>query len=159
MHSLKPVIGLVVSVVVVFGVAAIGGSATASSVGSWFETLKKPSFNPPSWVFGPVWTALYLMMAVAAWLVWLKHGFAGAEIPLAVFGLQLALNGAWSVLFFAMRSPGLAFVEILLLWALILVTTVLFWRLRPLAGILLVPYLLWVSFASVLNGAIWALNR
>jgi translocator protein len=121
-------------------------------------SLEKPAFNPPSWVFGPVWTVLYAMMAVAAWLVWREAGFGGATAALSLFFVQLALNLAWSGIFFGLRQPGWALVEIAVLWAAILATMILFFRHSTLAGWLLVPYLLWVSFASVLNAALWRLN-
>jgi benzodiazapine receptor len=159
MGSVRAVVGLIVAVVAVFAAAAVGGAATSSSVGTWYAALQKPSFNPPSWVFGPVWTVLYAMMAVAVWLIWLKRGFADAQLPLAFFGLQLALNMAWSILFFGMRNPGLAFADIVLLWLAIVATLVAFWRISPAPGILLLPYLAWVSFASVLNYSLWTLNR
>jgi len=141
-------------------VGGLSGVATARGVRDWYPTLVKPSFNPPSWVFGPVWTVLYLMMGVAAFIVWQKGlAHAGVRAALAVFLLQLALNGLWSILFFGLRSPGWAFVEILALWVSIVATLVLFWRLDTTAGLLLVPYLGWVSFAALLNGSIWYLNR
>jgi benzodiazapine receptor len=159
MGSVRAVVGLIVAIVTVFAAAAVGGAATSSSVGTWYAALQKPSFNPPAWVFGPVWTVLYLMVAIAAWLIWLKHGIADAQLPLALFGLQLALNMAWSVLFFGLRNPGLALVDIALLWLAIVATLVAFWRLSPAAGALLLPYLAWVSFAAILNYSLWALNR
>jgi tryptophan-rich sensory protein len=159
MGSVRAVVGLVVAIATVFAAAAVGGAATSSSVGTWYAALQKPSFSPPAWVFGPVWTALYLMMAIAAWLVWLKRGFADAQLPLALFGLQLALNMAWSILFFGLRSPGLALADIVLLWLAIAATLVVFWRVCPTAGALLIPYLVWVSFAAVLNHSLWTLNR
>jgi translocator protein len=126
--------------------------------GDWYDSLIKPSFNPPAWVFAPVWTALYVLMGVAAWLVWKESGFAGARAALVLFLVQLVLNGLWSYLFFGLHSPFAAFLEIVVLWALILLTTVLFWRVRPLAGIMMLPYIAWVSFASVLNYSLWQLN-
>jgi tryptophan-rich sensory protein len=141
-----------------FGVAALGGWWTAEGVGTWYRTLRKPSWNPPNWVFGPVWTALYTMMAVAAWLVWRRRHEARVGPALALFAVQLALNLAWSGLFFAMRRPDLGAIDIAALWAAILATTVAFARVRPVAGALLVPYLLWVSYAGALNVALWRLN-
>jgi translocator protein len=141
-----------------FGVAALGSVFTSSAMPEWYMSLEKPAFNPPSWVFGPVWTVLYAMMAVAAWLVWREAGFDGATAALSLFFVQLALNLAWSGIFFGLREPGWALVEIVVLWAAILGTIVLFFRHSSLAGWLLVPYLLWVSFAAVLNAAIWRLN-
>jgi translocator protein len=141
-----------------FLVAAVGGLFTSMGMPDWYMALEKPAFNPPSWVFGPVWTALYAMMAVAAWLVWREAGFRGARPAFVAYGVQLALNLAWSGIFFGLREPGWALVEIVALWAAILATMVLFFRHSRPAGLLLVPYLAWVSFAAVLNGAIWRLN-
>ena len=151
---------LVVAVAIPLLVAGLSGFTTAQGVREWYPTLVKPWFNPPAWVFGPVWTLLYLMMGIAAFLVWQKGWESGAvKTALALFAIQLILNGLWSVLFFGMRSPGLAFAEILLLWISIGGTIVLFWRVAPIAGMLLLPYVAWVTFAAVLNGAIWILNR
>jgi benzodiazapine receptor len=126
--------------------------------GPWYRELVKPSWNPPAAVFAPVWTALYALMAIAAWLVWKRAGFAAAALPLALFGAQLVLNAAWTYLFFGLHRPDLAFFEIALLWLLILATTVAFWREQPVAGALLLPYLCWVGFAAALNFRIWRLN-
>jgi tryptophan-rich sensory protein len=126
--------------------------------GEWYAGLEKPSFNPPNWVFGPVWTLLYLLMGVSAWLVWRRRGFSGARFALGVFLLQLALNAAWTPVFFGAHMPGVALVVILAMWAAILATML---AVRPhsvLAAALLAPYLLWVSFASVLNFELWRLN-
>lgn len=126
--------------------------------GEWYAALNKPAWNPPGWIFGPVWTALYAMMALAAWLVWQQGGFAVQRRPLGLFLLQLALNALWTPLFFGLHQPGLAFVGIILLWLAILATLLTFWRVSRAAAWLLVPYLAWVSFATVLNGTIWRLN-
>lgn len=139
-------------------VAGVGGWFTAMGVSDWYLTLNRPSWNPPSWLFGPVWTALYVGMAVAAWLVWREAGLDGAMAALTLWGVQLALNLAWSGLFFALRSPGWALVEIGVLWLAILATTVLFFRHSTWAGALMAPYLAWVTFAAVLNAAIVRLN-
>jgi translocator protein len=125
--------------------------------GAWYAALDKPSWNPPSWVFGPVWTVLYIMMGVAAWLVWDRYRGA-ARVALAVFVVQVVFNGLWSYLFFGLQSPALAFAGIVILWSLIVTTLMLFWRARTVAGVLLLPYLAWVSFAAVLNFTIWQLN-
>jgi tryptophan-rich sensory protein len=146
-------------VAVTFAAAAVGGLVTSGSVHSWYPILVKPSWNPPSWVFGPVWTALYTMMAVAAWLVCRRAGWGGAKPALVLFAVQLVLNAAWSPLFFGWHRIGLAFVDIVLLWAAIVATTVAFWRVTTLAGWLFVPYLAWVSFAAVLNFVIWRMNK
>lgn len=153
-------IRLAIAVAIPLLVGGLSGFATARGVQDWYPGLVKPSFNPPSWVFGPVWTLLYLMMGIAAFLVWQKGLANGAvKTALALFAIQLALNGLWSILFFGMRSPGLALADIILLWLSIGATLVLFWRLTPVAGMLLLPYEAWVTFAVVLNGSIWLLNR
>lgn len=139
-------------------VAAIGGAVTATSVGTWYAGLAKPSFNPPGWVFGPVWTALYLMMALAAWRVWRARDHAGVRPALRLWALQLALNLCWSLIFFGAQMIGAALAEIVVLIAAILATTLLFWRIDRLAGALLVPYAAWVGFATILNAALWRLN-
>jgi translocator protein len=139
-------------------VAAFIGSRFTDT-GAWYQALEQPAWQPPDWLFGPVWTLLYAMMAVAAWLVWRDRGFRGAPAALTLFLVQLALNVAWSWLFFGEQRPDLAFGEIVLLWIAILATLVAFWRIRPLAGALLIPYLLWVTYAATLNHAIWQLNR
>jgi len=125
--------------------------------GPWYEGLDKPPLNPPNWVFGPVWSLLYLAIAIAGWLVWRARP-ASAE-PLALWGSQLVLNAGWSLLFFGLHRPGIALVEILLLLALLIATTVSFFRVRALGGLLLVPYAAWVSFAAYLNAGLWYLNR
>jgi tryptophan-rich sensory protein len=127
-------------------------------VGTWYQQIRKPPFSPPDWAFGPVWTALYAMMAVAAWLVWRKGDAAGRNVALALFGLQLALNAAWSPIFFGLRSFGGAFAVIVALCLAIAATLVAFLRVSMPAGLLLAPYLAWVSFATVLNFASWRLN-
>lgn len=126
--------------------------------GIWYETIEKPSFTPPNWVFPIVWPLLYLLMAIAAWLIWKDFGFTKARRPLQWFGLQLALNAAWSWLFFGRHSIGVALGEIVLLWAAILFTIILFWERSKWAGMLMIPYLLWVSYAVALNYAIWQIN-
>jgi len=126
---------------------------------AWFAALLKPTWNPPSWLFGPVWTVLYISMAVALWLVRREPESEGMrKRALVLFVIQFALNLLWTPLFFGLHSPGLAFVEICLLWIALLSTMLAFGRVRPLAGYLLLPYLLWVSFALVLNGTIWLMN-
>jgi len=124
----------------------------------WYASLEKPSWNPPGWVFGPVWTALYTMMAVAAWLVWRRGGFAAQRLPLGLFMVQLAFNALWTPLFFGFHWIGTAFVEILLLGLAIAATLAAFRSVSRLAMWLLVPYLAWVSFAAVLNYTLWRLN-
>jgi tryptophan-rich sensory protein len=148
-------LGLVGALAITFGAASV---ASRFSPGGWYATLSKPAWNPPNWVFGPVWGILYILMAVAAWLVWRHLGFIGAAVPLTVYLLQLVLNAAWSWLFFGRQNLPLAFVEILALWLAILWTIILFWNSNIISGILLLPYLLWVTFASILNLSLWRLN-
>ena len=137
-----------------FAVAGIGGLATAPGVRDWYPSLNKPTWTPPAWVFGPVWTALYLCIAVAGFLAWRQRGFGGAKWAMWLFAIQLALNAGWSWTFFYLRQPGWGFVEIMLLWAAILATTAAFFRITAYSGWLFVPYLLWVTFAAGLNLAI-----
>jgi tryptophan-rich sensory protein len=144
--------------VICFAAAGIGGAFTASSVRTWYQDIAKPSWNPPEWVFGPVWSVLYLMMGVSVWLVWRSGGMAGARTALILFGIQLALNAVWSIIFFGARNPGFAFIEILLLWCAIVVTIAAFWAHSKVASGLLVPYLAWSSFAACLNFTIWRMN-
>ena len=139
-------------------VSAVGAMATATSVGTWYPTLAKPAFNPPNWMFAPVWTALFFMMAIAAWRVWRRDGLRNARWALMLFALQLALNLSWSIVFFGLRSIGWALVEIVVLLLAILATTLVFWQRDRVAGMLFVPYAAWVAFATVLNAAIWRLN-
>ncbi len=154
----RPWIGLIVFILVCFGAAGIGSAVTTPQIDGWYATLAKPSWSPPNWIFAPVWTTLYLAMAVAAWLVWRQGGITGAKVPLALFGVQLALNTLWSCLFFGLENPGLAFAELLLLWTAIAATMAMFWSRSKTAGALLVPYLAWVTFAAFLNFAVWRLN-
>jgi tryptophan-rich sensory protein len=157
-RAAHPWVGLGLFLAVCLAAGGIGGAATGSSVSTWYPTLAKPAWNPPAWVFGPVWTTLYLMMGVAAWRVWRAHS-RGASGALGLFGVQLVLNTLWSIVFFGLRAPGPAFFELLLLWLAILATGLRFYRLDRVAGALMAPYLAWVTFAGVLNYTIWQLNR
>lgn len=153
-------LGLAFSIAVCFAAAGIGSLFTRPAIPTWYASLRKPAWTPHPWVFGPVWTLLYLSMAVAAWLVWRDHGFAdGAAHALISFAVQLALNALWSVIFFGWKRTGLALVEIALLWLTILTTTIAFQRLTPPAGYLLAPYLAWTTFAAFLNFSSWKLNK
>ncbi len=138
-----------------FAVASLGA---VFMPGDWYAALRKPAWNPPGWLFGPVWTTLYTMMAVAAWLVWKRGGFVFQRRPLALFLGQLVLNAAWTPLFFGLHRPGMAFAVIILLWLAIAATLVAFRPVSRAAAWLLVPYLAWVGFAAVLNGTLWRLN-
>ncbi len=155
---LRQVAWLIGFIAICFASAGLGAAATSTSVSGWYLTLAKPSWNPPAWLFGPVWSALYLMMAVAAWIVWRGHGWRAAQSALILFGIQLALNVLWSFLFFGMQRPGLAFAEILALWLAIVATCLVFQGKSVTAALLLTPYLAWTSFAVLLNFAIWRLN-
>jgi tryptophan-rich sensory protein len=149
--------GLIVWLLIAFAAAAAGGVASANSP-EFYRQPDRPAWAPPAAVFGPVWTVLYAMQGVASWLVWRRRERRGARVALAVFVAQLALNGLWTWIFCTWRQGGLAFAEILVLLALILATIALFWRIRPLAGVLLLPYAGWVAFASALTYAIWRRN-
>jgi tryptophan-rich sensory protein len=137
---------------------AASGTAVFVSTGGWYSDLHKPSWNPPTWVFGPVWTTLYVTMAIAAWLVWRQGGWKRQPISLGLFLLQWLLNVLWTPLFFGLHRPGFAFAEIIALWVVLAATLRCFWRVARPAALLLVPYLTWVSFAAALNFAIWRLN-
>jgi tryptophan-rich sensory protein len=150
--------GLAAFVVLCIAVSAAGGWVTATSVGGWYQGLAKPAFNPPDWVFAPVWTALYLMIAVAGWRVWRVRGLAGARGALAAYALQLALNLSWSFVFFGAQAIGAALAVIVLLLAAIAANIALFWRIDRPAALLLAPYAAWVAFATVLTAALWRLN-
>lgn len=137
----------------------IGSVFTISSIPTWYVALAKPALNPPSWIFGPVWTLLYFLMGIAAFLVWDK-GFERKDVrrALSVFGIQLFLNALWSIVFFGLQNPGWAFVNIVLMWVAIIGTMALFYKISKSAFWLLIPYIAWVSFAAYLNLAIFILN-
>lgn len=149
--------GFIAWLAICFIAAAIGAVASVQA-GSFYLSLSRPEWAPPASVFGPVWTALYTLMAIAAWLVWRQGGYSNARAALNLFLAQLALNALWSWLFFAWHLGAAAFVDILLLLMLLIATMLAFWRQRQLAALLLVPYLLWVSFAAVLNYTVWQMN-
>lgn len=157
MSKLEQTLGLLAWLAISFVASGIGAVASIRAA-SFYGQLAQPSWAPPSSVFGPVWTILYALMGIAAWLVWRSGGFRAHRSPLALFLVQLAVNALWSWLFFAWHRGGLAFADIVLLWLLVIATLVSFWRARPLAGALLIPYLLWVSFAAALNFSVWQLN-
>jgi translocator protein len=153
--GLKSIFGLAGWLVLCFGAAAAGAQFMP---GEWYAGLKKPAWNPPSWIFGPVWSALYTMMAVAAWLVWKRGGFKAMRLPLGLFLLQLLFNALWSPLFFGLHNPALGFADISLLWLALVGTAAAFYRAHAAAGLLLVPYVAWVTFAAALNLTLWRLN-
>lgn len=155
---LKDAIGLAVFVALCFAAAGIGWVWTNAGLTEWYPSLRKPVWTPPDRVFGPVWSILYMAMAVAGWLIWRRRARIGANVALLLFVVQLGLNALWSGLFFALRSPGLAFGEITLLWLAIVATVLAFWRISRVAALLIIPYWLWVTFASLLNLVIWTMN-
>lgn len=148
-------LGLAGWLLLVYAVAFV---ASQFEPGAWYEQLRQPPWNPPDWLFGPVWSVLYTLMAIAAWLVWKQKGFAMAQLALTLFIVQLLLNGAWSIIFFGLQAPGWAFAEIVVLWTAILATILAFWKENRLAAYLMIPYLLWVTYAAALNASIWQLN-
>lgn len=153
----RDIVGFAGWLVVAFIAAAIGARGSVEAA-SFYDQLVQPAWAPPPWVFGPVWTALYTLMAIAAWLVWRTAKSEGVGIALTLFVVQLALNALWSWLFFAWQLGAVAFAEVVLLWMLVLATAAAFWRVRPLSGLLLIPYLLWVGFAAALNFVLWQQN-
>ena len=148
-------IALILFLAACLAVGGLGSFATLPEIPAWYANLKKPSWTPPNWLFGPVWTTLYAAMAVAAWLVWKRAGWHGA---LTLFAIQLALNLAWSFIFFKFHRPGWAFLEILLLWIAIAATMISFAPISKLSAALLAPYLVWVTYAAALNFSVWRLN-
>ncbi|MBN1503830.1 MAG: tryptophan-rich sensory protein [Candidatus Eisenbacteria bacterium] len=138
-----------------FAAGFVGSRFTPSE---WYQQLAKPSWTPPGAVFAPVWSVLYIMMGVAAWLVWRNGEFSRVATPLTLFIVQLVLNALWSYFFFGLQKPGLAFLDIVVLWVLIVLTLITFWRVSAAAGVLFIPYLAWVTFASFLNFAVWRMN-
>lgn len=140
-------------------VAGAGFAGAQFTPGPWYQSLRRPPLAPPNWVFGPVWSLLYLTIALAAFLVWRSPERAGVRLGLGLWGTQLALNALWSYLFFGLERPGIALIEIILLLAVIVATTVVFLSVRRTAGLLFIPYIAWVSFATYLNAGFWWLNR
>lgn len=158
MNKITRILTMVVTCV---AIGYLSGMATRSAITSWYPTLIKPSFNPPNWVFAPVWSMLYIMMGVAAGLVWNRIEFEKEIVKkaLVLFAIQLGLNALWSYLFFGLHNPMLAGLEIIVLWLMIFETYIQFAKINKMAGYLFIPYLAWVSFAAVLNGSIWWLNK
>ena len=144
--------------VFILACAAAAAPGMAFRPGAWYRRLNKPSWRPPDWLFGPVWLVLYIMIAISGWLVWRSAGLEGAAVALTVYVVQLVLNGLWSVIFFGLRRPDLAFAEIICLWLSILATIAAFYPLNATAAYMLIPYAAWASFAAILNFKIWRLN-
>ncbi|MBM3257809.1 MAG: tryptophan-rich sensory protein [Candidatus Nealsonbacteria bacterium] len=150
---------LIFSIIIAQLAGVIGSIFTAASIQNWYVFLEKPFFAPPNWLFAPAWITLYALMGISAFLVWQKkENLKLRNYALKLYAIHLVLNALWSVIFFGLRNPGLAFIEIVVLWIFILIITVKFFKIRKSAGFLFIPYLLWVSFASVLNLFIWLLN-
>ena len=149
---------LLVSIAVCLLAGSLGSIFTTPAISGWYTTLNKPSFNPPNWLFAPVWTTLFILMGIALFLVW-RQGVKGSGVALIFFAVQLIFNILWSFLFFKLQSPHYALLEIIALWLLIAITLLKFLKISNAAGLLLLPYLLWVSFAAFLNFSIYQLNK
>lgn len=160
MKDMTKIVKLICSVAVCILIGFVGSFVTRDSVSTWYAELSRPSFTPPDWTFGVVWPILYVMMGISAFLIW-NEGFDKTEVKVAlgIFGLQLILNGLWTPIFFGLQLIGLALIEILMMWAAILLTNIYFWKVSKPAALLLLPYILWVSFAIVLNASLFVLNR
>jgi len=157
MGAFANVIKFIAVVAICEAAGVIGALFTTKSIPTWYQALIKPSFNPPNWIFGPVWTTLYFLMGVSLFLVW-ANKTTDKKLALIFFFAQLILNTLWSIIFFGMHAPFYAFIEIILMWGMILLSIIYSWKISAWAGALLIPYLLWVSFASVLNFYLWKLN-
>ena len=155
---MKNTVKLILCLLLPLSVGSVAGIATAGGVNTWYETLNKPSFNPPNYLFGPVWTVLYILMGISLYLILKAPKTALRKQAVVIFGIQLGLNFCWSFLFFQFHLPGVSFIEILALLISIIIMIRAFKKINKTAAYLQIPYLLWVSFASVLNGAIWYLN-
>ena len=155
---INKILTLIIFIIIAQSAGIIGSFFTAPSIEAWYVFLEKPSFAPPNWLFAPAWITLYTLMGIASFLVWQKRQFPRARSALYFYLGQLLFNALWSIVFFGMQSPFFGFLVILILWLLIFITMVKFWKTEKIAGLLFVPYILWVSFAAVLNFSIWQLN-
>jgi translocator protein len=153
------ILTIIICIAIPLIAGGISGIAVSGNVTSWYATLNKPVFNPPNYLFGPVWTMLYIMMGISLFLIWKSPPCDARNYALAIFCIQLVLNFAWSFIFFLFKQAGWAFFEIILVWISVVAMIIIFHRINKTAAFLQIPYLLWVSFASVLNGAIWWLNQ
>ena len=156
---MKDIVLLIFCLLLCFATAALGAYFNTFGLGKWYDSLTKPWWNPPSWIFGPVWTVLYILMAISLWRVWLRAPEKDVRWAVGLFLVHLIFNAAWSGIFFALQRPGWALVEIVILWLLILALIHVFRQISLFAACLLVPYFLWVSFATLLNGSLYWLNR
>ncbi|MEO7446434.1 MAG: TspO/MBR family protein [Ferruginibacter sp.] len=155
---MKKILPLALAILIPVAIGAVSGLFTTEAIGGWYRTIVKPSFNPPNWIFGPVWTLLYILMGIASWLVWKQGKNKDVKPALTLYAIQLILNFSWSFIFFYLEQPGWAFAEIIVLWVMILLTIFAFSKHSKTAAWLMVPYISWVSFASLLNFSIWHLN-
>ena len=155
--KIKNIIKLIIAIAVSFSAGIIGSIFTSSSIPTWYAAINKPSFNPPNWIFAPVWNALFLLMGISLYLVWINKSKLKKK-AITLFGIQLGLNALWSIIFFGLHSPLAAFIEIIILWIAILLTIIYFYRISKTASYLLMPYIIWVSFAAVLNFFIFLIN-
>jgi tryptophan-rich sensory protein len=153
------ILKLIASLVIPLAIGAIAGISTSKAIPGWYETLNKPSFNPPNWIFGPVWTTLYFLMGISLFLVWRQNASRERNNAILVFITQLVLNFCWSFLFFHFHQIGLALVDIVLLWLCIFLMILLFYKIKPVAAYINIPYILWVTFATLLNAAYYFLNK
>jgi len=151
-------IKFIISIIVPLSIGFIGSLFTSISVNTWYTTINKPAFNPPNWIFGPVWTVLFILIGISFYLVWSLDFGNNKWLTIGIFSLNLLLNLSWSLLFFGLKNPFLAFIEIIILWMVILANIIVFYTVSKISGILLIPYLLWVGFASILNYYIYILN-
>lgn len=150
---------LLASLILPLGSGVIAGLFTAKGVSEWYETLNRPSFNPPNWLFGPVWTVLYLLMGISLFIIWKQTATKERNLAIFVFLLQIILNFCWSFIFFLYHQIGFALIEIIILWISIVTMLILFYKIKPLAAYINIPYLLWVTFATVLNASYYLLNK
>ncbi len=156
---MKPIfIKIIIASLITLALGLASGFSTIDAITNWYQYINKPSFNPPNWIFGPVWTVLYIMMGISFGMIWHSNSALKNKVMM-LFGTQFILNLLWSFLFFNLHQTGIAFIEIILMWIFILITILSFYRINKTAAYLLIPYLCWVSFASILNGAIWYLNK
>ena len=153
------ILKLLISIILPLSLGAIAGMFTAQSVPEWYATLNKPSFNPPDWIFGPVWTSLYILMGISLFLIWKQVASKERNLAILIFFLQLLLNFAWSFIFFYFNMIGIALIEIVLLWIGIIIMSVLFYKIKPMAAYINIPYLIWVTFATILNVSYYLLNK
>jgi len=156
--KISHIIKLIISILLPLSVGAIAGMFTSQAVPVWYASLNRPSFSPPNWVFGPVWTSLYILLGISFFLIWKKEASKERDLAIKVFSIQMLLNFAWSFLFFYFNLIGAALIEIILLWISIAAMIYLFYKIKPVAAYMNIPYLLWVSFATILNAGYYFLN-